>query len=224
MAFQLASILCFLFLTSVSAVQVDQLTPRSLELSSECQAESTELLASSLERLIAAFANATTVIDSPESYDDICTLKTVNSTVTADCDYAKLIKSSVSVDPSLNDYRTECQTIGGKIVEMDSTMSSCKFSYTIQDIPMCIGMSCDPDEFIAHLQEQSNQIEGAFDFLSDLFNTNLFCPTSYELSYTGVIDDFSDDDSAGIAGYSSGYGQMIALFMGITISSLFMMG
>jgi len=209
------------------AVQVDQLNPRSLELSSECQAESTELLVASSEQLIEAFANATTVIDNLENYDGICTLKTANSTVIADCDYVKLIKSSVSADPSLNDYRTECQTIGGKIVEMDSTMSSCTFSYTIQDIPICIGMSCDPDEFVAHLQEQSNKIEGAFDFVSDLFNINFFgssCSASYELSYTGVIDDFSEDDSSGMAGYGAGYGQMISLFVGIAISTLFILG
>ena len=101
-----------------------------------------------MERLTTAFANATVVIDNPESYDVICTLQTINSTLTADCDYTKLIASSVSVDRSNDDYQTECKTIGGK--KMDSTLSSCSFSYTVQDILICVGVSCDPDEFVTH--------------------------------------------------------------------------
>jgi len=227
--FQLLSILGFLFLASASAsalaVQGDH-TPRSLELSSECQSESTDLLIAGSERLITVFKNATYVIDNPDTYDGICTLETVNSTVTADCDYAKLLASSVSVDPTYDDYSTECETIGGKIIEMDSTLSSCSFSYTVQDIPICVGMSCDPDEFVEHLQEQSNSLQDAFEFVSDLFG-GLFgsCVPSYELSYTGVIEDFiPDDDSAGMVRYGAGYGQWISLFVGIATTTFFMLG
>lgn len=145
----------FMYSRRNTSGQQQQLVPasRQLELSQECQQELSQIEAANITLVPAVAANNTALFNITQSdVEKFCSTNLQKRTVT--CDYTDLFNTSV------DSFRESCQNVGGvidnfrmKIFFDDFTFAGEPLTIVFNNIPSCIGPSCDRDEYIDYVQE-----------------------------------------------------------------------
>lgn len=126
------------------------LPSRQLELSDKCQQELRQIEAANITLPIADNATIFNITDS--DVEKFCSTNIQRRTIT--CDYTELFNNSIA------EFREACQNAGGvidnfrmKIFFDDFTVAGGEpVTVVFNNVPSCIGPSCDRDEYIQYVQ------------------------------------------------------------------------